>query len=70
MRRGRNRINHRTTRPADAARILIRKHGYANANNAAGYRFDAAYDGEVKDFYCDVMHEIRKREVVAKEGAA
>ena len=67
MRRGRNRINHRTTHYLQAARILIRKHGYESANTIAGNRYDQAYDGEVKDFYCDVMHSIRKLQVKHKE---
>lgn len=62
-----NRINHLSTPPAYAARILIRKYGFENADTRAGDRYDSAYDGEVRDFYSDVMHAIRKFQTEAKK---
>jgi hypothetical protein len=67
MYRGKNKINHLKTSPIQAARILIREHGFTSANTIAGRRYDESYTMEVKDFYCDVMHSIRKLEVKDKE---
>jgi hypothetical protein len=50
-----------------AARVLIRKHGYENASTRALRRFDDSFDPDVRNFYSDVCHAIRKLELKDKE---
>jgi hypothetical protein len=54
-----NHVNFRTTPPADAARIMVRKHG-PNADTMTLKRADIAESLECRGFWDDVTNEIRK----------